>query len=105
MQHSVLLVDALPGLDHLWKEGFDYIVVPRLEDVVLWPRAEDFKGSPKTPTHLLFTQEFNFSTKAVLGPGRHAVVDWVRGALLQTVHSDWFSWTHTSTKDKVRDYY
>lgn len=35
MQHSVLLVDALPGLDHLWKEGFDYIVVPRLEDVVL----------------------------------------------------------------------
>lgn len=87
VEHSVLLVDALPGLDYLRKEGLDYIQVSWFQDVVLRPCAEHFEGPSQSSTHLLLAEEFNFGTEAPLGPGRHAVVDGVGGALLQTVHS------------------
>lgn len=91
MQHGVLLVDTLPGLDHLRKEGFDYVQVSWLEDVVLRPGAEHLQGPSQPAAHLLFAEELDFGTEATLGPGRHAVVDGVGGALLQTVHRDGLS--------------
>lgn len=91
MQHGVLPVDTLPGLDHLRKEGFDYVQVSWFEDVVLRPGAEHLQGPSQPAAHLLFAEELDFGTEAPLGPGRHAVVDGVGGALLQTVHRDGFS--------------
>lgn len=91
MQHSVLLVDALPGLDHLRKEGFDYVQLSWFEDVVLRPGAEHLQGPSQPAAHLLFAEELDFGTETPLGPGRHAVVDGVGGALLQPVHRDGFS--------------
>lgn len=88
MQHSVLLVDALPRLDHLRKEGLDYVQVSWLQDVVLGPSAEHLEGPSQTSTHLLLAEELDFGTEAPLGPGRHAVVDDVGRAFLQAVHSD-----------------
>lgn len=35
MQHGVLLVDALPVLDHPRKEGLDYVQMSWFQDVVL----------------------------------------------------------------------
>ena len=87
VQHGVLLVDALPGLDHLRKEGFDYIQMSWFQDVVLGPSAEHLEGPSESSAHLLLAEELYFGTEAPLGPGRHAVVDGVGGALLQTVHS------------------
>ena len=87
VEHSVLLVDALPGVDHLGQEGLDDVQVARLEDVVLGPGAEDLEGPAQTAAHLLLAEELDFGTEAALGPGGHAVVDGVGGALLQAVHS------------------
>lgn len=98
MQHGVLLVDALPGLDHLRKEGFDYVQVSWFEDVVLRPGAQHLQGPSQSAAHLLFAEELDFGTEAPLGPGRHAVVDGVGGALLQPVHSDGFSCGETQRR-------
>lgn len=91
MQHGIILVDALPGLDHLGQEGLHYVQVPRLEDVIFGPGAEDFEGPPKAAAHLLFAKKLNLGAEATLGPGRHAVVDGVGRALLQAVHRHWLS--------------
>lgn len=98
MQHGVLLVDALPGLDHLRKEGFDYVQVSWFEDVVLRPGAQHLQGPSQSAAHLLFAEELDFGTEAPLGPGRHAVVDGVGGALLQPVHGDGFSCGETQRR-------
>lgn len=95
VQHSVLLVDALPGLDHLRKEGFDYVQMSWFQEVVLRPSAEHLEGPPESSAHLLLAEELYFSTEAPLGPGRHAVVDGVWGALLQAVHSHRLPWGDT----------
>lgn len=101
MQHGVLLVDTLPGLDHLGKEGFDYVQVSWFEDVILRPGAQHLKGPSQSSAHLLFAEELDFGTEASLGPGRHAVVDGVGGALLQPVHSDRFSCRSTQQQDEI----
>ena len=98
MQHSVLLVDTLPGLDHLRKEGFDYIQMSWFQDVVLRPGAEHLEGPSEPPAHLLFAEKLDFGAEAPLGPGRHAVVDSVGRALLQAVHGDWLPWGHTEQR-------
>ena len=86
VQHRLLLVDALPGLDHLGQEGLDDVQVSRLEEVVLRPGAQHLEGPPQAAAHLLLAQELNLGTEAALCPGGHAVVDGVGGALLQPVH-------------------
>lgn len=65
------------------------------QDVVLWPGAEHLEGPSESSTHLLFAEKLYFGTEAPLGPGRHAVVDSVGGALLQSVHSDRLPWRNT----------
>lgn len=88
MQDRVLLIDALPRLDHLRKEGLDYIQVSWFQDVILRPSAEHLEGPSQASTHLLLAEKLYFGTEAPLGPGRHAVVDDVGRALLQAVHRD-----------------
>lgn len=92
VQNSVLLVDTLPGLDHLRKEGFDYVQMSWFQDVILWPRAEHLEGPSEPSTHLFFAEKLYFGTEAPLGPRRHAVVDSVGGALLQPVYSHRLTW-------------
>lgn len=65
------------------------------QDVVLWPGAEHLEGPSESSAHLLFAEKLYFGTEAPLGPGRHAVVDSVGGALLQSVHSDRLPWRNT----------
>lgn len=95
MEHGVLLVDTLPCSDHLRKEGFDYIQVSWFQDVVLWPGTEHLEGPSESSAHLLLAEKLYFCTEAPLSPGRHAVVDRVRGALLQTVNGHRLPWRNT----------
>ena len=105
MQHGVLLVDALPCLYHLRKEGLDYIQVSGFQDVVLRPRTEHLQGPSESSAHFLLAEKLYFGTEAPLSPGRHAVVDSVGGALLQAVHSHRLTWRNTKQKVSVTSLY
>lgn len=90
MQHSALLEDFVPCLHNLRKEGLHNENLPRLENVILRPGADNSHGFAEAPIHLLSGQHLDHRSPPALGPGGHAFIEIQRGTLLQLVDSYFF---------------
>lgn len=91
MKNSTLLEDFVPCLHNLRKEGLHNENLPRLENIILRPGADDSHGFAEATIHLLSGQHLDHCSSPTLGPRRHAFTKIQRGTLLQPIDSYFFS--------------
>lgn len=68
MQHGALLEDAVPRLNNLGKKGLHDENLPRLENAVLRPGADDSHGLAEAAVHLFSGQHLDYCCSPTLGP-------------------------------------